>query len=398
MADTGNGNPTAGGSGTGRTVPVQAQNVVIDANAQAAAAQMAQQILANTNVTLKQELVKIPDFWGEKGKDTVTPTQFMARIDECQIANDWNDTTTYANFSLCLRGEADEWLASKVRLLELTQAQKTWTRIRPLFKKEFAACSDDKLIIDGLANLAHRPGENPRKFMSRLEKLVNTLNENYACYRIKPERPAPIQPQGTYTEDMLTAYANDSIKAYSKFLLTQIFRAAAPENVRKLLSHKDQTRLTVDDAYDTFFTDHRVETDRKERAMVNVINDAEEDSGNVSNEQDIAAFRPQQRQQQQQRYNQQQNSNYRSNQNQPQKGKSNKNFYPKRQNNSNSQGNSGNGKYCAYCKILNHSQEECRKRIRDNKPCVTNQGKMYWPKVNSTVDNNDPNNVGAVFQ
>ena len=59
--DNGNGNPTPGGSGTGRTVPVQAQNVVIDANAQAAAAQMAQQILANTNVTLKQELVKIPE-------------------------------------------------------------------------------------------------------------------------------------------------------------------------------------------------------------------------------------------------------------------------------------------------------------------------------------------------
>ncbi|MFN9940371.1 MAG: hypothetical protein ACK56I_12945, partial [bacterium] len=66
-----------------------------------------------------------------------------------------------------------------------------------------------------------------------MEKLVNTLNENYTCYRIKPERPAPIQPQGTYTEEMLTAYVNDSIKAYIKFLLTQIFRAAAPENVRK---------------------------------------------------------------------------------------------------------------------------------------------------------------------
>jgi hypothetical protein len=76
--------PQPGGSGTGRTVPVQAQNIVIDANAQAAASQMAQQILANTNVTLKQELIKIPEFWGEKGKDTVTATQFMARIDECQ--------------------------------------------------------------------------------------------------------------------------------------------------------------------------------------------------------------------------------------------------------------------------------------------------------------------------
>ena len=63
MADTNNGNPTAGGSGgAGRNVPVQAQNVVIDANAQAAAAQLAQQILANTNVTLNQELVKIQIF------------------------------------------------------------------------------------------------------------------------------------------------------------------------------------------------------------------------------------------------------------------------------------------------------------------------------------------------
>ncbi len=83
-----------GGSGTGRTVPNTQQNVIIDANPQAAASQLAQQILANTNVMLKQELVKIPDFWGEKGKDTVTATQFMARIDECQVANDWNDTTT----------------------------------------------------------------------------------------------------------------------------------------------------------------------------------------------------------------------------------------------------------------------------------------------------------------
>ncbi len=228
--------------------------------------------------------------------------------------------------------------------------------------------------------------------MSRLEKLIDMLHENYASYRVKPERPAPIQPQGTYTEDNL----NDRVRAYNKFLLTQVFRAVAPENVQKLLSHKDQTRMTVYDAYQTLFTDHKVETDRKERTMVNAINE-EEEYANSSTEQEVAAFRPQQRQQQQQRYTAQQNSNYRSNQNQ-QKGKQNKNTYPKKSNPNNSQGNSGNGKFCCYCKILNHSQEECRKRMRDNKPCVTNQGKLYWPKINSTAENNDPNNVGAVFQ
>ncbi len=66
-------NPVAGGSGNGNNanvVPPAQQNVVVNPAAQQAAAQLAQQILANTNVTLKQEIVKIPEFFGEKGKDT----------------------------------------------------------------------------------------------------------------------------------------------------------------------------------------------------------------------------------------------------------------------------------------------------------------------------------------
>jgi hypothetical protein len=92
-------NPVAGGSGAGRD-NLGANN---DAAVQLqAAAQIAQQIWANTNVTLKQEVVKIPEFWGEKGKDSITATQFVARINECQISNKWNDTTTFTNFSLSL--------------------------------------------------------------------------------------------------------------------------------------------------------------------------------------------------------------------------------------------------------------------------------------------------------
>jgi len=121
---------------------------------------------------LKQEIVKIPEFFPKKPKDTVTAQEFISRIDECQVSNDWNDTTTFANFRLCLRGEAEEWLSSTARHLKLTAAQKNWTRIRPLFKREFATTSDDKLIVGGLANLAHTHGENPRKFFY----LKHTIN------------------------------------------------------------------------------------------------------------------------------------------------------------------------------------------------------------------------------
>jgi hypothetical protein len=110
MAENNPPNPVTVCSRMGRNVVPQNQNV-IDQVAQNAAVQLGQQILANTNVTLKQEMVKSLDFWKEKGKDTVTATQFISRIDECQVSNEWNDTTTFVNFSLCLRGEADKWLA-----------------------------------------------------------------------------------------------------------------------------------------------------------------------------------------------------------------------------------------------------------------------------------------------
>jgi len=304
MAD--GGQPVAGGSGTNNVA--QNQNVIVNPAAQNAAAQLAQPILANTNVAVKQEIIKIPKYFGKKAKDTVTAQEFISRIDECQVSNDWNDTMTFANFWHCLCGEAEEWLSSTVRHLKLTAAQKTWTRIRPLFKKEFATTSDDKLIINGLANLAHRHGENPRKFFSCLEKLFNVLHENYTSYRIKPDRPAQL-PAGNYSEDALTQYVNDSVEAYNKFLFAQVFKAAAPENVRKLLSHKDQTRLTVDDAYQTFFTEHWVEQDKHQSTAINVH--AVEDNQNhdaTNTDPNVAAFKPQHLQQQQ--FHQQQNNNH----------------------------------------------------------------------------------------
>ncbi len=125
MAENNPPNSVTGGFGTGRNGVPQNQNIVIDQVEQNLTAQLAQKILANTNVTLKQEMVKIPDFWGEEGKDTVTVTQFISSMDKCQVSNKLNHTTTFANFRLCLPGEADKWLAYTCRLLKLTLTQKT---------------------------------------------------------------------------------------------------------------------------------------------------------------------------------------------------------------------------------------------------------------------------------
>ncbi len=130
MADNGNGNPVAGGSGLNQQ-NVQQQQPVVQGND--GTAKLARQIQANTNVTMKTEVIKLSDFYGESSKDTITALKFMARIDECQVTNEWNHITTFSYFRLAFRGQADKWLSSIVRHLQLTAAQKTWTRIRPVF-------------------------------------------------------------------------------------------------------------------------------------------------------------------------------------------------------------------------------------------------------------------------
>jgi hypothetical protein len=153
-----NPNLPAGGSGLNQQNVQNVQPLVPGNND---AANLARQIRANSNVMMKTEVVKLPDFYGEPSKDTITVLEFMARIDECQVTNEWNDITTFSFFRLALQGQADKWLSSIVRHLQLAAAQKTWTCIRPVFKSEFATFSDGKLIIDGLARLSYRPNENP---------------------------------------------------------------------------------------------------------------------------------------------------------------------------------------------------------------------------------------------
>ncbi len=155
----------------------------------------------------------------------------MARIDKCQVTNEWKDITMFSYFHLALCGEADKWLSSITPHLQLMAAKKTWTHIRPIFKAEFTAFSDDKLIINGLAKLAHQPNKNPQMFFSHLKELIFVLKENYASYRVKPEQLAQ-QPQGDYSEDALTKAINNNIDNFANFMFTQMFKTAAPENVR----------------------------------------------------------------------------------------------------------------------------------------------------------------------
>jgi hypothetical protein len=76
----------------------------------------------------------MPDFWGQKAKDTVTAIVFIRKIEDLARTNNWNDSTTYANVANAFKGFARDWLFATADVLDWTEAQLTWTNLKPRFK------------------------------------------------------------------------------------------------------------------------------------------------------------------------------------------------------------------------------------------------------------------------
>jgi hypothetical protein len=170
MADNSNNgnNPVAGVSGLNQQNVQQQQAVQGNDGA-------ARQIQANTNVTMKTEVIKLPDFYGEPGKDTIAALEFMARIDECQVTNEWNNMTTFSYFRLALRGQADKWLSSIIRNLHLTAAQKTWTCIRRPNSGQF---SKQNLLLSQTTNLSLLDSPNFHTGQTKIHKCFSHIWKN----------------------------------------------------------------------------------------------------------------------------------------------------------------------------------------------------------------------------
>jgi hypothetical protein len=79
---------------------------------------------ADGGMALKVQLTKLPEFWGQKDKDSITANKFVKRVDKMMSANGWSDKIAFDNFALALRGSANTWLDSQVILKRISGDRK----------------------------------------------------------------------------------------------------------------------------------------------------------------------------------------------------------------------------------------------------------------------------------
>jgi hypothetical protein len=282
-----------------------------------------------------------------------------------------------------LKGFARDWLFATADMLDWTAAQLTWTNLKPRFQKQFATQTDDEQIIDKLSNLAMGPNETTGELLARITNTMVIIKESYAAYENKIPEPATDAHglgQVGLLEATATQWKNDTVNNMLQFFKMQLFRASLPADLRKAVAQHDQNAITLDDMYQVA-TDTQRESGPKVSRPVSAVNEdsqseAEDDE---EAEDEVAAF-------QNKLNNWFQNQTRSQNQGPPQCNN--------RYNSGSGNNQNRNGKYCFYCKIQNHTQEECRKRIRENKPCKDKQGRAYWPKVYVTNEHQERDQQG----
>ncbi len=234
---------------------------------------------ANGNMDLKIQQTKLPEFWGQKEKDSISANEFVKWVDKMMSANNWSDKVALDNFGLALKGEANTWLDSQIVLKQIEGDREHWTIIRPFFKEEFATESDDKLILDGLAHMAMRPSENVRSFFSRLNKVNTVIVDAYHGYTLTPPDPVIVAATGNHiiSPADFQAYKQALIKNVSQFYLLNQFRAALLPDLRRVINLQPMHLLDLDTAVHLATIELRSKDEAKAQPRIQAVQQDEEE-------------------------------------------------------------------------------------------------------------------------
>ncbi len=223
--------------------------------------------------------------------------------------------------------------------------------------------------------MAMCPSENIRDFFGCLNKVNTIILDLYQGYTLTPQDPVPdANGNVTRTHANHQAYKKALVENVVEFYLLTQFQAALPPDLRRVINLQPMHTLDLDTAVHLGTIELRSKDETMNTSRIHGIQqEEEEDNVEAVMQNHQKRFYPQNQQNrgQQGRQNFRLQNNYRNNQQQWR---------------NNNPGNNSNciKMTCIFCRKQGHRQEDCRKRINSNQPCLDSNGKPFWPKVNTT--------------
>jgi hypothetical protein len=166
--------------------------------------------------------------------------------------------------------------------LDWTPAQLTWTNLKPRFQRQFTTQTDEKMIMEGLSNLAMKPGESTGELLARITNTMVIIKDSYASYKNKPPAPSNFDVNNGFTMLVCRQWKDDVLNNTQQFLKMQLFRAALTPELRKVVAQRNPNTMTLDNMYQ-IATDTQREAGPKIKQAVAAIQPEDDDD-------EVAAF------------------------------------------------------------------------------------------------------------
>jgi hypothetical protein len=131
-----------------------------------------------------------------------------------------------------------------VDTLNYTDYQLIWSTFKPLFQNQFAVQSNNKIIMEGLSNFAMMPTEDTWDFINCITDTMVIIKDSYATYHSKVQNPHQYI-NGGWPAATGKHYKSDMVNNLINFFNMQLFRAAFPNNIRNVVTHKNPKTITL---------------------------------------------------------------------------------------------------------------------------------------------------------
>lgn len=322
------------------------------------------------------EMTKIPEFSDVPEKDAMPPIAFIQRLESAAKALGWSNMETYNRAVYAFRGSVYNWWNSMV-VMHPT-ATHNWAWLKPLFKAQYVRDSEDTEIYNQLTDMRQKTAERPCDHLNRVIRVIDAMFDSSPefSYNHDPDQPLTL-------EVMMDQMKQARQKLKDDFYLIAYRSSLRPEFQTAVKHIKPKTLM---ETYTLVNDQHNIEMDKKTATAVTSVTPSTH-----ADQVEAIQRAPQQRANGNFRTNNGQRS-FNRNQSHPQQnsGYNNRNSNNNGNNQQRSAGqnfkNQNKQKYCTYCHISGHIQDECRRRQRDNQPCRSAAGVPYWPQNVSALE------------
>ncbi len=119
-----------------------------------------------------------------------------------------------------------------------------WSDFKDLFKQEYAVQTNNKLILEGLLNLAMKPNEMTKELLTPITRMTRVIRESFDEYDAKIPYPHN-DVNGGISNNTFRRFLRQYDTMWINFSKMNLFKAALMPELRSVVAQQEQETITI---------------------------------------------------------------------------------------------------------------------------------------------------------